>query len=98
MGYGAYAPNKVEAADETSPFGVLIDKSRDCFRESDFGRDYDVKSIPQGRVKLITGLAGPARVREKGTASPYFIDILPRASILFYPTYPFYAVLLINSS
>ena len=47
MGYGAYAPNKVTAADETSPCGVLIDKSRDCFRESDFGRDYDVKSIPQ---------------------------------------------------
>ena len=50
-----------------------------------------------GQVKLITGLAGPSRIREKGTASPYFIDILPRFSILFYPIYPSHAVLLINS-
>ena len=54
MRYGALAPNRVTAADEHFPCDVLIDKSRDCFRASDFGPTYDVKSIPQNRNIYIT--------------------------------------------
>ena len=36
-----------------------------------------------GRVKLISSLAGPARMSEKSTASPHLIRISPHVSILF---------------